>query len=108
MRTFVLALLTLAMLNASVHAEVVEKYITIKGHKFEPATVEIPANQKIKLVIKNEDDMAEEFESHALNREKIILSHTSNHVFIGPLEPGTYPFFGEFHPDTAQGSIVVK
>ena len=29
-------------------------------------------------------------------------------VYIGPLRPGRYEFFGDFHPDTARGHIVVK
>jgi hypothetical protein len=29
-------------------------------------------------------------------------------VFIGPLEAGRYPFFGDFHQETAQGVLVVK
>ena len=27
--------------------------IAIKNHKFEPATLEVPANKKVKLVVKN-------------------------------------------------------
>ena len=29
-------------------------------------------------------------------------------IFIGPLAPGEYPFFGEFNPQTALGKIIVK
>ena len=29
-------------------------------------------------------------------------------IFIGPLSPGEYPFFGEFYPRTAQGKVVVE
>jgi hypothetical protein len=29
-------------------------------------------------------------------------------VFVGPLKPGRYPFFGEFHEQTAQGALVVR
>ena len=29
-------------------------------------------------------------------------------IFIGPLDPGTYPFFGDFNQSTAQGKIVAK
>ena len=29
-------------------------------------------------------------------------------VYIGPLEPGRYPYFGEFHMDTAQGVVVAE
>ena len=82
--------------------------IVIKDHKFEPSTIEIPANTKVKLVVKNEDPTPEEFESYELNREKVIPGKTQAVIFIGPLEPGTYPFFGEFNPATAQGKIIAK
>ena len=29
-------------------------------------------------------------------------------VRFGPLEPGTYPFFGEFNQATAQGKVVAE
>ena len=29
-------------------------------------------------------------------------------VFLGPLKPGEYKVYGEFHQDTAQGVIVAK
>ena len=46
--------------------------IAIKAHKFEPTTLEVPANKKLKLVVKNQDPTPEEFESYELNREKVI------------------------------------
>lgn len=82
--------------------------ISIKDHKFEPATVEIPAGQKVKLVVKNLDSTPEEFESNELNREKVISGGGQAIVYVGPLKPGTYGFFGEFNPKTAQGRIVAK
>ena len=82
--------------------------ITIKGHKFQPATLEVPANRKIKLIVKNQDPTPEEFESYELNREKVIPGNTQATIFIGPLDPGTYPFFGEFNQATAQGKIIAK
>ncbi|MEQ1864949.1 MAG: cupredoxin domain-containing protein [Micropepsaceae bacterium] len=82
--------------------------LVIKNHKFEPSTLEIPANKKVKLVVKNQDPTPEEFESYELNREKVIAGNSQTIVFIGPLDPGTYPFFGEFNQATAQGKIVVK
>ena len=36
-------------------ADVPEYTITIKDHKFTPETVEIPANTKVRLIVKNED-----------------------------------------------------
>jgi hypothetical protein len=82
--------------------------IVIRDHLFFPSTLELPAGQKIRLVIINEDSTAEEFESYELNREKVIPGNSRTVVFIGPLTPGEYPFFGEFYPRTAQGMIIIK
>ena len=82
--------------------------IEIKGHLFYPAEVLVPANTKVKLLIHNTDSTPEEFESYELNREKVILGNTRAVVFIGPLAPGEYPFFGEFNMTTALGKVVVN
>jgi len=82
--------------------------LTIKDGRYSPEQVEIPAGQKIKLVIKNDGPGPEEFESSDLNREKLIKAGKTAEVTIGPLNPGTYKFIGEFHPKTAQGRIVAK
>lgn len=29
-------------------------------------------------------------------------------IFVGPLKPGRYPFFGEFHEKTAQGVLIAE
>lgn len=82
--------------------------LIIKDHLFFPATLEIPAGQKVRVRIINQDPTPEEFESFELNREKLVVGNGQTVVFIGPLEPGEYPFFGEFYPKTAQGVVVVK
>ena len=82
--------------------------IRIRDHRFEPAEVRVPAGKKIKLLIDNQDATPEEFESHELNREKVIPANSKLPLFIGPLAPGRYPFFGEFHPQTATGVIVAE
>jgi plastocyanin len=82
--------------------------LTIRDHRFEPAELRVPAGKKIKLLIENKDDTAEEFESHALNREKVVPARARVTLFIGPLEPGRYPFAGEFHENTAQGVIIAQ
>ncbi|MEH6469227.1 MAG: cupredoxin domain-containing protein [Porticoccus sp.] len=81
--------------------------LTIQDHLFFPAIIEIPANTKVKLLVINLDPTAEEFESYELNREKVISGNRKGVIFIGPLPPGEYPFFGEFYPKTAQGKVVV-
>lgn len=82
--------------------------IVIKNHKFEPLSLDVPANKKVKLIVKNQDPTPEEFESYELNREKVIAGNSQAVIFIGPLEPGTYPYFGEFNAATAQGKIIAK
>ena len=82
--------------------------VEIRDHLFYPAEIEIPADTKVKLVFINQDSSSEEFESYELNREKVIPANSRGILFIGPLQVGEYPFFGEFFPKTAQGKIIVK
>lgn len=82
--------------------------LAIVNHRFEPAELTVPAATRVVLLVENRDATPEEFESHELNREKVIPAHGSVKIFLGPLEPGTYPFFGEFNQATAQGRLIVK
>ena len=82
--------------------------ITIKDHLFDPAELKIPSGKKIKLIVINQDSTDEEFESFDLDREKVIAGHGKIGVFLGPLKPGVYKYFGEFHQKTAQGKIIVE
>ena len=83
--------------------------IQIKDHKFIPKIIEAPAGKVIKLKVTNLDATVEEFESDDLKREKIVPGNGGSIVVtVGPLKPGRYIFFGEFHMDTAQGELIVK
>jgi plastocyanin len=82
--------------------------LTIRNHRFEPVELMVPAGQKIKLEIKNLDATPEEFESYELNREKVVPANATVVIFVGPLKPGRYPFFGDFNKDTAKGVLIVK
>jgi hypothetical protein len=82
--------------------------LTIRDHRSTPAEIRIPANVKVKLVVDNQDGAPEEFDSHALNREKVIPGKAKATIFIGPLAPGRYPFMGEFNAATAQGAVVAE
>jgi plastocyanin len=82
--------------------------LVIIDHHFQPAELTVPSGTKIKLTIENQDATPEEFDSYALNREKVIAGHSTATIYIGPLTPGRYPFTGEFHATTAQGVIVAQ
>ncbi len=104
----ILGLLLLSLSIGTVFAATPEIELIIKDHLFFPATLEIPAGQKVRIRIINQDPTPEEFESFELNREKLVVGNGQTVVFIGPLQPGEYPFFGEFYPKTAQGMVIVK
>ena len=104
-----LLLLGVALFAAGgLHAQESEVRIVIRDHKFEPAEITVPAGTKLKLVIDNQDATAEEFESYELNREKVVPAKGQVTLFVGPLKPGRYPFFGDFHKETAKGALVAK
>lgn len=82
--------------------------LAIRAGHFVPAEIEVPANTRFRLLIKNEGPGAEEFESIELRKEKVLGPGASSFLIFQPLKPGSYKFFGDFHPQTAQGRIVVK
>lgn len=85
-----------------------EMAISIKDHKFEPAELKVPAGKAVKLTVNNLDATSEEFESHALKIEKVIAGKQSAVVRLKPMTKGTYSFVGEYHEDTAKGSVIVE
>jgi len=103
-----IAVTALALMAALPAQAADEARLVIRNHRFEPAELTVPAGKKIKLTVHNTDNAAEEFESYELHREKVIPAGTEAVIYVGPLEPGTYPFFGDFHQDTAQGKLIAK
>src|SRR5262245_7800042 len=81
--------------------------LTIHDTRFEPATLDVKAGTKFKLVVRNARKVTAEFESAELNREKVIPAGQSVVIYIGPLAPGTYPFFDDFHQST-RGQMIAK
>lgn len=81
--------------------------IAISDAGFAPAEVQVPAGAKIELTITNQQKSAAEFESHSLRREKVIPAGATATVYVGPLQPGRYEFFDEFHPKH-RGFLVAK
>ena len=106
-RLLLLAVLVSAF-AANASAADVELKLVIKNHRFEPIELKVPAGQRVKLVVDNRDDTPEEFDSHDLNREKLVPPGSKVTVFIGPLKPGRYAFIGEYHEATAKGVVIAE
>jgi len=81
--------------------------IVIKNHEFNPPSLIIPAHQKVQITVDNQDPSAEEFESFDLDREQVVEGHQKIIVYLGPLAPGTYGYWADYHKD-AKGTIVVQ
>lgn len=81
--------------------------LRIKNQAFQPDVLTIPAGQAVTIQVKNEDALPAEFESNALNREKVIPGGTTIPVYVGPLAAGTYKFFNDFHPKSTGRLVVV-
>jgi hypothetical protein len=81
--------------------------IAIHDDRFVLSELQVPANQKIELLVKNERAAASEFESSEFRREKVVPAGQEVMVYVGPLRPGTYEFFDDFHPQT-RGHLIVR
>jgi hypothetical protein len=103
-------LLGAAALPASVARAEEPQVVTFvfKNHRIVPEKLTLPAGKKFKFIVKNQDDSSEEFESVRLNREKVVPAGGQIVVLVGPLSPGVYDYFGDFHPDTAKGELTVE
>lgn len=97
------------ILPLHVNAEELPSYaLTAENGRFKPETIVVPAGQRFKIVITNKGPGPEEFESLELRKETVLAPGVTRSLVFAPMKPGTYKFFGEFHPDTAKGQIVVK
>jgi tRNA pseudouridine-54 N-methylase len=108
LRVVVIATALFSLASSCAFAADGEVSLIIENHQFKPAELRVPAQKKIKLVVENRDATVEEFESKALNREKIIPARGKSTIFVGPLKAGRYEFFGEFNPKTAQGVLIAE
>ena len=97
-----------ALVAAAVHAQPAAKTVTLtlKDHRFSPASVTVPAGQAVRIELVNLDAATEEFDSVDLGVERDVTPHGRTSFTIGPLKPGAYSFMGELHADTAQGQIT--
>ncbi len=82
--------------------------LTIKDHRFTPAAIAVPAGERFRIEVSNQDPTPAEFESNDLRVEKIVVPGGKITVFAGPLKPGTYVFFDDYHPDLAKGVLTAS
>jgi len=82
--------------------------LTLKDHKFTPSEIHVKAHTPTTVTLVNEDDATEEFDSNALKVEKVVGGHATATMRVRPLAPGSYAFMGEFHSETARGTVVAE
>ena len=99
----------LATLSFASAAQEMPTYrLHIKEGRFTPETLEIPANTRFRLEVKNDGPGASEFESLELKKELVLAPGVARTLVFFPMKPGTYKFFDDFHPETGQGRFIVK
>ena len=106
LRAALAAAFAVAAIGAARAEDLATYSITLKNHRFAPAEIHVPSGKAFFVSVKNLDDTADEFEMHNPAIEKLIPPGEEGKARIRPLGPGRFPFFGDFHQDTAQGAIV--
>jgi hypothetical protein len=81
--------------------------LTVKDGVFSPQRLEVPAGQRVKIVLKNEGPGPLEFENAELNIEKVIGPGVESFVVI-KLPPGEHAFVDEFNMVTGVMTILAK
>ncbi|HET7381286.1 MAG TPA: cupredoxin domain-containing protein [Pseudolabrys sp.] len=109
MRSVFVAIGLAGLLTVGAAAAWADDYVlTIKDHRFTPAEIKVPANQRVTITVINEDVTPEEFESNSMKVEKLIAGKSKGVVRIGPLKPGRHPFIGEYNEVTAKGVVIAE
>jgi Cupredoxin-like domain len=82
--------------------------VHLKNHRFSPSVIKVKANQPAMIILFNDDDGADEFDSSSLKIERVVPGHNKGNIRLRALAPGKYPFMGEFHAATAQGVVIAE
>jgi len=108
LRLFLVALLP-AVMAAAAAAETPTFTIIGKGGRLIPASLKIPAGQRVKLIFRNQGPGPEEFEITEMRIEKVLAEGTESFAVLPPRKHGDrIRLFGEFHPGTAECIITVE
>jgi hypothetical protein len=82
--------------------------VVVADGVFHPRRLEVPAGQRVKLVLKNEGPGPLEFENDEMRIEKILGPGGTSFVVLPKLAPGEYEFIDEFNIGTGLLVIVAK
>lgn len=93
---------------AALRAEMPTFDVVAENGRFTPETIEVPADTRFRLRLTNRNAGPEEFETTRPFKELVVGPGVTRTTIYPPLKPGTYPFFGEFHPDTAKGQFIAR
>jgi hypothetical protein len=107
--TLFLAAFLLVSGAASLRAEEEPVFtIEFKDGNIAPERLEVPANRRFQLQLRNNGDTPAEFESDELRKEKVLAPKTTSILVFRTLDPGEYPFFDDFHPDAPKALLIAK
>jgi plastocyanin len=101
-----IAVAAAALVGTAAASDASSVELSLKDHRFTPASITVPAGQKVRINLVNQDPATEEFDSHDLRVEQLVTPRGRISFWIGPLKPGEYSFMGEFHAATAQGKVT--
>lgn len=106
---FLIIFLSLCLSSCGQNNENLQSYeLRVKDGLFSPNEIKVPKNTKFKLVVHNDGEGPEEFDSISLRREKIIPAKSKVVIVIAPLKKGVYEFLAEFSPNQGIGRIIVE
>lgn len=106
-----IAFLTVAMLGLAGPAIADEEpvfRIEFKDGSMTPSRIEVPANTRFVLELRNSGQTPAEFESRELRKEKVLAPGVTSRLIIRTLDPGEYDFFDDFHPNTPAAVLIAK
>jgi cupredoxin-like protein len=82
--------------------------IRFQDGSFDPPDLVVKARAPFRLRVVNANKDPIEFESFELNRERVVQPGQEIVVYLPALDPGTYPYFDDFHHDSGQGTITAR
>ncbi len=82
--------------------------VVSRDGRLSPARLEVPAGQRIKLIVSNQGKGPIEFENLAMRIEKVVAPGATSFVVLPRLKPGSYEFVDEFHPETGKMQVIAR